>query len=92
MEEIKQQRLAIQQWLQDKPRNSWRELFEVGDLVNMQDPLSRKWCKTGEVVEKLVNSDGSVTSYNVKSGGRVYFRSTRHLMRHKEQEQAPAAA
>ena len=90
MEEIKKQRLAIQQCLQDKPRNSYHELFEVGDQVKAQDPLSRKWDKTGEIIEKLINSDGSVTSYNVRANGRLYFRSTRHLMKMKDQ--TPTAA
>ena len=73
--------MAIQQRLQDKPRNAYRELFEEGDLVNMQDPLTRKWGRKGEVVEKLQNSDGSVTSYKVQAEGRCYHRSARHLMK-----------
>ena len=40
VEDIRQQRLAIQQRLKDKPQNSYRELFEVGEKVNMQDPLT----------------------------------------------------
>ena len=90
VEEIKKQRLAIQQRLQDKPRNSYRKLFEIGEQVKVQDPLSRRWDKTGEIIEKLINSDGSVTSYNVRANGRVYFRSARHLMKLKTQ--TPAAA
>ena len=90
VEEIKQQRMAIQQRMQDKPRNAYREIFEVGEAVKVQDPLSRRWDKTGEIVEKLINSDGSVTSYNVKANGKVYFRSTRHLMKMKDQ--TPEAA
>ena len=85
VEEIKQHRLAIQQRLQDKPRNAYRELFEVGEWARLQDPLSRKWDRVGEVIEKLVNSDRSVMSYNVRAGSRNYFGSTRHLMRQKEQ-------
>ena len=90
VEDIKQQRLAIQQRLKDKPQNSYRELFEVGEKVNIQDPITRKWDKEGEIVEKLVNSDGSVTSYNVRARGRVYFRSTRHLMKLKPQTPSTA--
>ena len=90
VEEIKKQRLAIQQHLQDKPRNSYRELFEVGEQVKVQDLLSSRRDKTGEIIEKLINSDGSVANYNVRANGRVYFRSTRHLM--KFRNQTPAAA
>ena len=73
---------------------SWSELFSIAFAeMEMSDHYFislHKWDKVGEVIEKFVNSDGSVTSYNVRAGGRTYFRSTRHLMRQKEQ--APGAA
>ena len=90
-EELRNQRLAIQQRMMDKKRNSQTEVFVEGQEVMVQNPLSRKWDKTGIIESEIVNSDGSVTSFMVRCGNRSYHRNARHLQ-HVVQPRTPAAA
>ena len=78
-EELRNQRLAIQQRMQDRKRNSQTEVFSEGQEVLVQDPVSRKWDKSGVIESTVVNDNGSITSFMVKCGNRTYHRNARHL-------------
>ena len=80
-EELRNQRLAIQQRMMDKKRNSQTEVFGEGQEVMVQDPISRKWDKRGIVESEVVNNNGSVTSFMIRCGNRTYHRNARHLQR-----------
>ena len=48
-------------------RNAPRGLLEVGDHVRTQDPITKKWTKKGLVKEKVIDTDGSVSSFVVEA-------------------------
>ena len=77
--ELLMQRRMIQEKLQSKKRNATRGLLEVGDKVKIQDSLTKKWIKEGIVKKKVVDADGSVSSFEVEAGGKMYHRNRRFL-------------
>ena len=80
-EELLAQCHMIQEKLQMKKRNATRQLLEVGDLVRIQDPLTKKWNKEGKVKQKVIDTDGSVSSFEVEAEGKVIHRNRRFLQR-----------
>ena len=80
------QRRMIQEKLQSKKRRATRGLLEVGDKVKIQDPLTRKWIKEGIVKKKVVDTDGSVSSFEIEAEGKMYHRNRRFLQRLDNEE------
>ena len=80
-EELKNQRLMIQQKMMSKKRNSQTEIFTEGQEVLIQDPVTRKWDKQGTVESEVMNDNGSVTSFMVRAGNHTYHRNARHLQK-----------
>ena len=85
-EEILEQRRMIQEKLQMKRRNSPRGLLEVGDHVRIQDNITKKWTRKGVVVQKVVDADGSVSSFEVSSEGNILHRNRKFLQRIDNEE------
>ena len=76
-----QERRMIQEKLQMKKRNAPRGLLEEGDRVRIQDPFSKKWMKIGVIKQKVVDFDGSVSSFEVEADGKMYHRNRKFLQR-----------
>ena len=77
--ELLEQRRMIQEKLQMKRRNAPRGLLEVGDHVRIQDNITKKWTRKGVVVQKVIDADGSVSSFEVSSEGNILHRNRRFL-------------
>ena len=75
------QRRMVQERIQCKKRNAPRGLLEEGDKVRIQDPFTKKWLKTGIIKQKVIDSDGSVSSFNVEADGKTYHRNRKFLQR-----------
>ena len=50
-------------------------LLEEGDKVRIQDPFTNKWLKIGIIKQKVMDSDGSVSSFDVEADGKMYHRN-----------------
>ena len=60
-------------------------LFEVGELVRVQNPKSKQWDATGEIAAVRVANDGRVLSYDINlTDGGTTIRHRKYLMKVKE--------
>ena len=65
-----------------KPERGTKLLFEVGELVRIQNPKNKEWDATGEIAAIRVANDGRVLSYdlNLTNEGTT-VRHRKYLMK-----------
>ena len=78
-QEILEQRCIIQEKIQIKKRRAMKQMLEKGDKVLVQNPLTQKWDKEGVIKEKVIDSDGSVSSFEVECENKLLHRNKRFL-------------
>ena len=49
--------------------------------MRIQDPFTKKWMKIGVIKRKVVDFDGSVSSFEVEADGKMYHRNRKFLQR-----------
>merc|ERR1712215_275379 len=81
-EEAIRERAAVREKRWNKPERGTKLVFEVGEIVKVQNPKTLKWDETGTVQAVRVACDGRILSYDIQlSSGGVTIRHRKYLMK-----------
>ena len=81
-EEAIRERAAVREKRWNKPERGTKLVFEVGELVKLQHPKTKKWDETGTVQAVRVACDGRILSYDILlSNGGVTVRHRKYMMK-----------
>ena len=65
-----------------KPEKGTKLLFEVGELVRIQNPKNKEWDSTGVIEAIRTANDGRVLSYDINlTNGGTTVRHRKYLMK-----------
>ena len=70
----------------DKPRETSKDTFEIGEIVWVQDFKSRRWDKEGTISNVRPAYDGKIVSYELILNGANAIRHRRYLRKKLESD------
>ena len=81
-EEAIRERAAVREKRWNKPERGTKLVFEVGELIKVQNPKTKIWDETGTVQAVRVACDGRILSYDILlSNGSVTVRHRKYMMK-----------
>ena len=58
-----------------------KEIFEIGELVKLQNLKTKQWDTDGKILNVRVSADDTIVSYNMESSGNVTTRHRKYIMK-----------
>jgi hypothetical protein len=58
-----------------------KEIFEIGELVKLQNLKTKQWDIDGKILNVRVSADDTIVSYDIESSGNVTTRHRKYIMK-----------
>ena len=57
------------------------EIFEIGELVKLQNLKTKQWDTDGKILNVRVSADDTIVSYDIESSGNITTRHRKYIMK-----------